>query len=234
MSYFSRRIEKIRTKDSEPFFVSLSLYFSDPLEAQKVIELIQSLTGIYRDPEGKFMLSNAGEPRPRQWVSASDIAVISPFREQVWRLRLALRKIGLSTVNVGTTEVFQGAEHLVTIISTVRTRERFLKDDMKNSLGLIYERKRFCVATTRAQELLIVVGNPQLLKVDPYWRSFWNWSLDRKLIEEFRLIESIRFLLQTFRFWKVKKLEEEVLRVSMHLRLLLVELLLKLWKRSCE
>lgn len=180
MSYFSRRIEKIRTKDSEPFFVSLSLYFSDPLEAQKVIELIQSLTGIYRDPEGKFMLSNAGEPRPRQWVSASDIAVISPFREQVWRLRLALRKIGLSTVNVGTTEVFQGAEHLVTIISTVRTRERFLKDDMKNSLGLIYERKRFCVATTRAQELLIVVGNPQLLKVDPYWRSFLELVIRQK------------------------------------------------------
>lgn len=75
-------------------------------------------------------------------------------------------------MSVGNTEVFQGAEHLVTIISTVRSRERFLKDDMKNNLGLMFERKRFCVATTRAKELLIVVGNGNLLKNDPYWKTF--------------------------------------------------------------
>lgn len=31
------------------------------------------------------------------------------------------------------------------------------------------------VAVTRAQALLIVVGNPQVLSLDPLWRSFLNY-----------------------------------------------------------
>ena len=33
----------------------------------------------------------------------------------------------------------------------------------------------FIVAITRAQALLIVVGNPTLLSLDPIWRSFLNY-----------------------------------------------------------
>lgn len=41
-------------------------------------------------------------------LRAKEISVISPFREQVWRIRLALRAVGLSDVDVGNVEALQG------------------------------------------------------------------------------------------------------------------------------
>lgn len=40
-------------------------------------------------------------------VSAKDIGVIAAFRQQVLKLRLALRAAGLSSVSVGSVEDFQ-------------------------------------------------------------------------------------------------------------------------------
>jgi len=41
--------------------------------------------------------------------------------------------------------------------------------DYKHNLGFLQNPKRFNVAITRAQALLIVVGNPQVLASDPCW-----------------------------------------------------------------
>lgn len=46
-------------------------------------------------------------------VAAKEISVISPFREQVWRIRLALRAVRLGEVDVGNVEALQGAEKCV-------------------------------------------------------------------------------------------------------------------------
>jgi len=53
----------------------------------------------------------------------------------------------------------------VVIISTVRSSERFLKDDHRLNRGIVREAKRFNVALTRARELSIIVGNGSVLKV---------------------------------------------------------------------
>ena len=71
-----------------------------------------------------------------------DIAVITPWREQVWRTRARLRKTGLAGIDVGNVETYQGAEFRVTIVSCVRSRARFLDADRKANMGLIHERKR--------------------------------------------------------------------------------------------
>jgi hypothetical protein len=47
---------------------------------------------------------------PHGPLEPKEISVISPFREQVWKLRLALRKLGLGGVDVGNVEALQGAE----------------------------------------------------------------------------------------------------------------------------
>ena len=41
--------------------------------------------------------------------------------------------------------------------------------------GHFTQRPGFVVAITRAQSLLIVVGNPQTLAVDPMWREWLNF-----------------------------------------------------------
>ncbi|GAA6057525.1 hypothetical protein JCM3770_000567 [Rhodotorula araucariae] len=108
-------------------------------------------------------------------VQPKEISVISPFREQVWRIRLALRSTGLGEVDVGNVEALQGAENRVVIISTVRSRElRWLPVDRAQNRGLLHEPKRFNVAMTRAKELLIVVGNAETLTRDPWWLAFYR------------------------------------------------------------
>lgn len=106
-----------------------------------------------------------GKNTPGTTVTANEIAVIAPFREHVIRTRTALRQIGLGAVGVGTVENYQGAETRVTILNCVRSRLRFLDWDRRKGRGVVGERRRFNVAITRAKELLIVVGNPDLLKV---------------------------------------------------------------------
>ncbi|WWC89628.1 uncharacterized protein L201_004553 [Kwoniella dendrophila CBS 6074] len=114
-------------------------------------------------------------------VEQKEIAVITPWREQVWKMRARLRSSGYHEVDVGNVETYQGAEFRVTIVSCVRSRERFLDDDRKNNMGLFNERKRFNVAITRAKEILVVVGNANLLKRDPYWNGFLQIMLRNNL-----------------------------------------------------
>lgn len=71
---------------------------------------------------------------------------------------------------IGSVEEFQGQEYDVIILSTVRSNESGAKSDAKYGLGFISCPPRLNVAITRAQCLLIIVGNPHLLVLDKYWR----------------------------------------------------------------
>uniref|UniRef100_A0A8C3BLZ5 RNA helicase n=1 Tax=Cairina moschata TaxID=8855 RepID=A0A8C3BLZ5_CAIMO len=112
-------------------------------------------------------------------VSVTDIGVITPYRKQVEKIRFLLRSIDLSDVKVGTVEEFQGQEHLVTILSTVRSHEGIFMEE-KYYLGFLSNPKRFNVAITRAKALLIVVGNPHVLVKDPCFCALLEYSLMNK------------------------------------------------------
>jgi superfamily I DNA and/or RNA helicase len=59
----------------------------------------------------------------------------------------------------------------VIIISLVRSKEANLPEDTKFKLGFCANPKRLNVAISRAQALLIIVGNGNLFgKHDPHWR----------------------------------------------------------------
>ena len=70
---------------------------------------------------------------------------------------------GLNGVTVGTTEEFQGQERKIIILSTVKSSPEYVNLDGQYRLGFLADPKRFNVAITRAQALLIVVGNPHIL-----------------------------------------------------------------------
>ncbi|KAJ3067726.1 hypothetical protein HDU98_009060 [Podochytrium sp. JEL0797] len=109
-------------------------------------------------------------------VKTEDFGVISPFRQQVKLIRELLRNRNLAAVDVGTVEDYQGMERRIILISTVRSRSKHLYQDLRNDLGLVHFAARLNVALTRAQALLVVVGNPLLLSVDPQWvacLAFW-------------------------------------------------------------
>lgn len=65
------------------------------------------------------------------------------------------------------------------IISTVRSRVDLLKTfDMKYDLGFVSSPKRFNVAISRAQSLLIVIGNPHVLDIDENWREMLRYCIN--------------------------------------------------------
>ncbi|KAG6908482.1 hypothetical protein DXG01_004485 [Tephrocybe rancida] len=140
-------------------------------EIDKIVEVILSL----------IQEAQACTPPLR----AADIGIMAPWREQVWRLRERLRLEKLSAVDVGTVEDYQGRESRVVIISCVRSSPRFLEEDKAKGLGLVFEKKRrlfrMNVAITRAKELLVVIGNGSILKRDPYWKGFLEFSIRNKL-----------------------------------------------------
>ncbi|EPQ53711.1 P-loop containing nucleoside triphosphate hydrolase protein [Gloeophyllum trabeum ATCC 11539] len=107
-------------------------------------------------------------------IAHTDIGVITPYHAQCLKIRAALRGVA-DEVKVGSTEEFQGQERRVIIISTVRSSKEYVNYDLKHTLGFVANPRRFNVAVTRAQALLIVIGDPTVLSLDPLWRSFLNY-----------------------------------------------------------
>ncbi|KAF9457917.1 P-loop containing nucleoside triphosphate hydrolase protein [Collybia nuda] len=107
-------------------------------------------------------------------VTDHDIGIITPYHAQCLKIRAVLKAVA-DEIKVGSVEEFQGQERRVIIISTVRSSKEFVEYDLRHTLGFVANPRRFNVAVTRAKALLIVVGDPQVLSLDPLWRSFLNY-----------------------------------------------------------
>ncbi|KAK0437214.1 RNA helicase [Armillaria borealis] len=107
-------------------------------------------------------------------LSADDIGVIAPYHAQVRRLRRSLEKVATG-IQVGSVEELQGQERTVIIMSTVRSSMEFIEFDLRHTLGFVANPRRFNVAVTRAKALLVIIGDPTVLSLDPLWRSFLNY-----------------------------------------------------------
>ncbi|KAI5819436.1 P-loop containing nucleoside triphosphate hydrolase protein [Pyronema omphalodes] len=150
-------------------------------EIQIVVNTVKSLLDPTSWPQkGEDATATAAALAP---IRSSEIAVMSPFREQVKRIRNALRSAGYRNVNVGPVEVYQGSEYRFVIICTTRTRERFLKNDKDKRAGLVFEHRRTNVALTRAKEGLVVIGNPWILERDPLWSTWMNLAWRHNAID---------------------------------------------------
>ncbi|KAJ4466995.1 RNA helicase [Lentinula aciculospora] len=109
-------------------------------------------------------------------IRAEHIAVITPYHAQrIKIMKLLSRHHAAREIKVGSVEEFQGQERRIVIISTVRSSTNFIGADINRMLGFVASPHRFNVAVTRAQALLIVVGNPAVLSLDPLWRAFLNY-----------------------------------------------------------
>lgn len=101
----------------------------NPREAQLVVQYAQALLDAGVDP--------------------SDLAVISPYDDQVDRINGML---DLEALEVDTVDGFQGREKEVVLISLVRSNEN-------GEVGFLDESRRFNVAVTRARRKAVVVGD---------------------------------------------------------------------------
>lgn len=126
-----------------------------------------------------FFVTNYVDKLFKLGVNTNDIAVITPYRKQIQSIRAFLKGRFIYDElipQVSTVETFQGLEKRVIILSLVRS---FLVtnalNDTKYNISFVNSPKRFNVATSRAKELLIVIGNPYLLAKDVHWQSLIDY-----------------------------------------------------------
>jgi AAA domain len=101
-------------------------------------------------------------------IAGDDISVISPYSKQVQLIRTALAttttRNGAQDIRVGTVDSFQGQETGVVVFSAVRSNPL-------HELGFLRDRRRLCVAITRARRGLILVGDATVLKSCRHWAA---------------------------------------------------------------
>jgi hypothetical protein len=131
-------------------------------EAIQVLRYVESLLRMRQNP-----------------LQQEHIGVITPYNKQMQKISKLLKGQDLGGVKVGSTELFQGQERRVIIISTVRSNKDFIGFDAKHSLGFLDNPKRFNVALTRACSLLIIVGNPSVLAPDPHWGKLLRTCIEK-------------------------------------------------------
>ncbi|HET8859213.1 IGHMBP2 family helicase [Marivirga sp.] len=90
-----------------------------------------------------------------------DIGIISPYDQQVSRLKSALKDYH---VEIKSIDGFQGREKEVIILSLVRSNS-------EGNIGFLRDYRRLNVALTRAKRKLIIIGNPSTLQSNPIYKS---------------------------------------------------------------
>ncbi|KAI0253351.1 P-loop containing nucleoside triphosphate hydrolase protein [Lactifluus subvellereus] len=109
---------------------------------------------------------------PELKIYPEDIGIVAPYKAQVRTIRTLLKQAKLEDIDVGSVEQFQRQERKVIIFATTRSNSAV---DKRRALGFLQYRQRMNVAITRAQALLIVVGDPEVLGKDELWRTFLNY-----------------------------------------------------------
>lgn len=94
-------------------------------------------------------------------VTPLDILVVTPFNAQIRQIRQAFDAAGVSGVQVGTVDKFQGREAPVVVYSMAASSG----DDAPRGLEFLFDTRRLNVATSRARAMAIVVGSPSLFRV---------------------------------------------------------------------
>lgn len=110
-------------------------------------------------------------------VSDNDVGVISPYNQQVKKIKSALALQNIKGIKVGSVEQFQGQEKRVIIISTVRSSKEFIETDQHSNIGFLKNPKRFNVAISRAKALLMIIGNPHVLCQDEHWNELLRYCI---------------------------------------------------------
>jgi DNA polymerase III delta prime subunit len=146
-----------RTADSPSWF--------NREEADTVLDLVQELV-LHTDTNGVH-------------ITADDVGVITPYRKQVDHLKGKIRHYPhLRDVKIGTTEIFQGKEKKIIIITAVRSRSEYIQFDDKFKLGFLKNPKRMNVAISRARAALFIVGHANVLRLDEQWKKLINMIIE--------------------------------------------------------
>ncbi|XP_051775027.1 LOW QUALITY PROTEIN: probable helicase with zinc finger domain [Erpetoichthys calabaricus] len=166
LTFFTARGEDVQEKNSTAYYNNAEVF--------EIVERVEELRKKW----------------PVAWGKLDDgsIGVVSPYADQVFRIRAELRKKRMSDVSVERVLNVQGKQFRVLFLSTVRTRhtckhkqtaikrKEHMQEDSTEDLdyGFLSNYKLLNTAITRAQSLVAVVGDPIALCSVGRCRKFWE------------------------------------------------------------
>jgi uncharacterized protein len=95
-----------------------------------------------------------------EMVGQQDVLIVAPYNAQVDAIRDALDNAGLTEVQVGTVDKFQGREAHIVIVSLAASTS----DDAPRGLEFLLDRNRLNVALSRAKTNSYLVYSPELIR----------------------------------------------------------------------
>ncbi len=126
------------------------------------------------NPEEALLVAQMADNLLRSGMKAEDIAVISPYKDQV---DLLDRKIDTDNLEIKSVDGFQGREKEVVIISLTRSNN-------DKRIGFLEDVRRLNVSLTRAKRKLIVVGDSSTITSHEVYGQFVDYVRDKgKLVE---------------------------------------------------
>lgn len=172
---------------------TMGVIFFDVLGVQQRSECSPS----WLNPAEAHLVIHLVEEMLKTGVEQDDIGIITPYQGQVRYIRQQMVERGLNT-KIGSVEQFQGQERPIIILSAVRSSTEPFDYTEMTSMGFVSSRKRLNVAISRAQSLLVIVGNPIMLERDQNWRKTIEYCTHRGayVTTEKELLELLREILE--------------------------------------
>ncbi|MDZ7660659.1 IGHMBP2 family helicase [Fodinibius sp.] len=126
------------------------------------------------NPEEAMLVALMADNLMQSGMRPEDIAVISPYKDQVDLLE---RKINTENLEIKSVDGFQGREKEVVIISLTRSNK-------KRSIGFLKDVRRLNVSLTRAKRKLIVVGDSATITSHETYNRFVDYVRDQGRVIE--------------------------------------------------
>ncbi|CAL8257530.1 unnamed protein product, partial [Arctogadus glacialis] len=166
LTFFTARGEDVQEKNSTAYYNNAEVF--------EIVERVEEMRRKWPVSWGK--------------LDEGSIGVVSPYADQVFRIRAELRKKRMHEVSVERVLNVQGKQFRVLFLSTVRTRhtckhkqtaikrkEQLVEDSTEDlDYGFLSNYKLLNTAITRAQSLVAVVGDPIALCSVGRCRKFWE------------------------------------------------------------
>lgn len=152
LTFFTTRGEDIQDKNSTAFYNNSEVY--------EIVERVIELKRKWPASWGKF--------------NDTSIGIMTPYADQVFRIRSELRKKRMAGISVERVLNVQGKQFRAVFLSTVRTRKTCTNKDEDIDYGFLSNSKLLNTAITRAQSLVAVVGDPVALCSVGRCRKVWE------------------------------------------------------------
>jgi hypothetical protein len=157
LTFFTSRGEDVQDKNSTAFYNNSEVY--------EIVDRVCELRRKWPASWGKF--------------NDQSIGIMTPYADQVFRIRSELRKKRLAGISVERVLNVQGKQFRAVFLSTVRTRKTCSNKKSEDiDYGFLSNSKLLNTAITRAQSLVSVVGDPVALCSVGRCRKVWERFID--------------------------------------------------------